>query len=405
MRSAVLLATVAATTAASTLKFSADSNQATIQFEGAGRLISVGDAGTCTKLDGSAKCINDVIQDLDVRVGNIETIIQNNQLKISDNEAAVIQNAQNINTESLFARDHIGRIWDEHEKQWVKNADIDANTARTTITTAQADAIQANTDKTTITTAQADDIQANNDKAGITAEQVNKINGNMDAIGINTGNIATQAARQMTPGAKGDQGEAGVDGDHGTDGAKGSKGEAAQTASPTAAPSAAPTAAPTHDKCAYLAGGGWTRVRHTATGGNWGPFTDQLSGDVVTGDPNNDGASWTVNFNNAVPGYNRFLFATGDCTKWLEATRDSAIGGHYSNAQRPILRSSMHNYAYSAAWYRRAGAPEDPWISIIDHGPAISQSLMLYGENNHGAASTHASAVLNNQGADVYIKN
>jgi hypothetical protein len=167
----------------------------------------------------------------------------------------------------------------------------------------------------------------------------------------------------------------------------------------------AATCAPvTYDKCAGLAGAGWTRVRHTATGGNWGPWTDQLSGGVVTGDPDNDGASWTVNFDNAVPGWNRFLFATGDCTKWLEATKDSVIGGYYSAAQRPILRSSLNDYAYSAEWYRREGTPEDPWISVIDHGPAIAQSLMLYGENNHGDGSSHASAVLNNEGADVYIK-
>ena len=67
-----------------------------------------------------------------------------------------------------------------------------------------------------------------------------------------------------------------------------------------------------------------------------------------------------------------------------------------------ILRSSTSSTSYTALWLRRAGASEDPWISLTDHSQAIGAGQVLYGGNSFG--STHASAILPaNNGANVYI--
>lgn len=89
-------------------------------------------------------------------------------------------------------------------------------------------------------------------------------------------------------------------------------------------------------------------------------------------------------------------------TLWAIMSRDDAIGGYYANTQKGIKSSSSNSSPYTAAMYRRQGALEDPWISIQDHGPAISAGTIVYGENNFGGA--HASAVQKG-GADVYIRN
>ena len=65
----------------------------------------------------------------------------------------------------------------------------------------------------------------------------------------------------------------------------------------------------------FIDGGGWTKVRHTAQGNNWGPFRDQLKGTEVTGNPENDAQSWSVKFDDQ--DYSEILFASGDLTKWM----------------------------------------------------------------------------------------
>ena len=62
-------------------------------------------------------------------------------------------------------------------------------------------------------------------------------------------------------------------------------------------------------------GGGWTRVRHSAKGKSWGPFTDQLTGAQLLGDPSDDSHSWSVQFQNKE--YSEMLFATGDLQLWM----------------------------------------------------------------------------------------
>ena len=129
---------------------------------------------------------------------------------------------------------------------------------------------------------------------------------------------------------------------------------------------------------------------------------ESVYGTVPTsGDPSTADATFSISYVDTP--FDEFLFATGDQTKWLVASRDAVLGGYYANAQRTITLSSTSSQSYTAAWYNRAGALEDPWISLSNHGSAISAGEILYGENNF--AGTHASAVLPvNNGANVYIR-
>ena len=98
-----------------------------------------------------------------------------------------------------------------------------------------------------------------------------------------------------------------------------------------------------------------------------------------------------------------FLFTTGDCEKWLIASRDSVIGGWYADETREIIMSSTSSSPYSAKWYRRTSQLEDPWVSLTNHHAAIGEGNIVYGENNFG--STHASAVLPiHNGANVWVR-
>ena len=144
-------------------------------------------------------------------------------------------------------------------------------------------------------------------------------------------------------------------------------------------------------------------VRHVPAGNRWHKARDQLSGTEAYGTP--CGATcaeeWSVTFDKE--DFNQFLFATGDEQKWLIADKDDVTGDFYSNAQRTIYKSSTNPKTYKARWYRRKGTNEDPWISLNDHGAAISAGNILYGGSHFG--STHATAVLpKHKGANVYIR-
>ena len=139
-----------------------------------------------------------------------------------------------------------------------------------------------------------------------------------------------------------------------------------------------------------------------AAGTSWHPATDQLSGSESYGTECAETASCTFSKRFDTYSFTQFKFSTGDGTKWLIATKDAVTGGYYSNAQRPIIASSASSSPSQARWYRRAGNSEDPWVSINDHGAAIAQGNIVYGEAGFG--STHASAVLPlHNGANVYV--
>jgi len=146
-----------------------------------------------------------------------------------------------------------------------------------------------------------------------------------------------------------------------------------------------------------ITGSGWKHVRHVPQGSNWHPATDDLMGTDAYGSHLVETAPWTVPFSH-VP-FVEFLFVTGDCQRWLVASRDAVIGEHYSNTYRDIVESAdSHNAPYQAQWYNR-GVKEDPWVSLQKHG--VSANDMVYGEGGH---SGHNTNVDTRGGANVYIR-
>jgi len=147
----------------------------------------------------------------------------------------------------------------------------------------------------------------------------------------------------------------------------------------------------------------WKLVRRVKAGNTWHPAKDQMTGTESYGTYNNDHVSdstFSMKFD-SMP-CKSFLFATGDMKKWL-ITPKASVMGWYANGERTILKSSDNPHQYKARWYRRQGAKEDPWISIIDHGPAIGAGKLVYGENRFGGA--HARNVLpSGNGANVFCE-
>uniref|UniRef100_A0A6U0EQV0 Uncharacterized protein n=1 Tax=Helicotheca tamesis TaxID=374047 RepID=A0A6U0EQV0_9STRA len=157
--------------------------------------------------------------------------------------------------------------------------------------------------------------------------------------------------------------------------------------------------------CTSLAGGGWVQVRYVPPGNSWHPSRDGLAGTEIYGNQGDPTQSWSINFEKAEPGYDQFLFATGDCARWLVTDVSTVMEAvPYENADKTILSSSCSSIPYEAKWYNRFGKnTEDPWISITDHFTAIHQGNILYGENGYGGY--HASNILPNcAGASVYVR-
>jgi len=151
-------------------------------------------------------------------------------------------------------------------------------------------------------------------------------------------------------------------------------------------------------------GGGWELVRRVKAGNTWHPAKDQCRGSEAYGtyvdDPTID-STFSKRFDNI--NFNQFLFSTGDRAKWLVATKDAVLSGFYANSPREILMASDNPNVHTARWYLRSGSLEDPWLSLNDHGPAIGQGNIVYGENSYGG--THASAVLpQHNGANVFVR-
>jgi hypothetical protein len=66
----------------------------------------------------------------------------------------------------------------------------------------------------------------------------------------------------------------------------------------------------------------------------------------------------------------------GDMTQWLLTTYFQAAGEFYGLAQRHVISSSYSTYPYTAGWYHRVGANEDP--NILIYGVYDSVNRMLY---------------------------
>ena len=154
---------------------------------------------------------------------------------------------------------------------------------------------------------------------------------------------------------------------------------------------AAPTPALAQDQL----GGGWTKVRHTPSGDTGHPATDQLAGTDTYGDSNVDSVAWSINFESAAPGYNQFLFSSGDGSLWLVATKSAVVGEYYSDGLRDVMASSLNADAHQVKWYRRSNYPHaDPLISLRDHHS--SDKVLVYRAGGNS---------LQNNGAwDVYVR-
>ena len=93
-----------------------------------------------------------------------------------------------------------------------------------------------------------------------------------------------------------------------------------------------------------------------------------------------------------------------DLQHWLIVSKSEIIGEagdkHYSGQAIPIVASSISCDPYSAVWYRRNGVPEDPWVSIRNHGDPAGE-LMVYGQGGRGS---HSTILEDSGGMDVYIR-
>ena len=146
-------------------------------------------------------------------------------------------------------------------------------------------------------------------------------------------------------------------------------------------------------------GGGWVRVRHIPSGKKWSPSRDHLAGTDIYGSSDDDSKAWSIKFGTAVPGYDQFLFASGDGKYWVAAAKDAVQGEQYSDAPRDVMASSDNADAHQVKWYNRRDQPYDPLISMRDfHRP---DALNMYIEGGFGDRNV---VLQNNDGADVYIR-
>jgi len=153
-------------------------------------------------------------------------------------------------------------------------------------------------------------------------------------------------------------------------------------------------------------GSGWKLVRRVKAGNTWHPSRDSLHGTEAYGtfvdNPTVDATfskKWDENK------CNWFLFATGDGTKWMVMEREAVMnnGNVYANRHRRIVKAHNKCNGGTAAMYSRCprGGCEDPWLSTIDHRPAIGAGEILFGEASWGG--THAAAILpKHKGANVF---
>jgi hypothetical protein len=108
-------------------------------------------------------------------------------------------------------------------------------------------------------------------------------------------------------------------------------------------------------------GSGWTQIKFlSGTSNGWFPGNGNLNGNT---------------------GKTEFLFTSGVFSKWLICDISQAIGSFYSDAPRTITKSSISSVSYTATWYNRQSATEDPWISLENFFVSIGNDTVMFGEN------------------------
>lgn len=106
----------------------------------------------------------------------------------------------------------------------------------------------------------------------------------------------------------------------------------------------------------------------------------------------------------------RILFISGNRNIWGMADYEDLLS--LVNARQAITSANLYfdisiNGVASSGLgnvLSRAGAPEDPWVSIQgSHFDGINNSLIVWGENNYSAGA-HQNLKNNNGGIDVFIR-
>jgi len=138
----------------------------------------------------------------------------------------------------------------------------------------------------------------------------------------------------------------------------------------------------TKNACLDIDYGGWRLVRYMPGGRAFHPATDNLAGNDVYGDPSDMSAAWSVRFNTIRSNDHQFLFAIGNCEKWLIADAAVVMANSWGYAQRSIYKSSLNDFKYTAGWWKRNSHLEDPWISLEDHDTSKTNGGLVYGENS-----------------------
>jgi hypothetical protein len=153
---------------------------------------------------------------------------------------------------------------------------------------------------------------------------------------------------------------------------------------------------------------GWRLVRFLPPTANaWHPINDNLAGTTVYGTAYNNTNAWSIPFGT----YDEFCFSTLGLRYWLYTTKNQAIGQAYDGASRTIIRSSISTTPYTAVWYNRTGALEDPWIGLRNHAqapgsnPDAGGDLILYGENSFSGGHWSLPAISVDGGVCVWVRN
>ena len=90
----------------------------------------------------------------------------------------------------------------------------------------------------------------------------------------------------------------------------------------------------------------WIKVRNLPNGvQTWHPASDLFGGTAVYGDPADDSAAWSIQFDN-IP-YNQIMFANEDFSNWVIAEKDVIVPEFttYHNVKRMFLRSAENPLA------------------------------------------------------------
>jgi len=142
----------------------------------------------------------------------------------------------------------------------------------------------------------------------------------------------------------------------------------------------------------------WTLVR-AISGGNWFPNGDHLAG--TAGYTDNGASSYNIgNFETFVPGYNQFLFISGNCVDWALSSVDAVNGEHYANQPRNVCGSSASPTAKSTPlWYNRDGSVHDPLVTPVNWD--ASTNIRLYVE----AWTGELGSITSRNGLYVFARN